>query len=233
MFRYHQLATPAAVAAASVLLFAAAPASAATPVHVRFVAYSGDATLTEDMGAGSDTPIFFTEQLHWTLPHAVERRVGIGHPAKVPVRITVHGSAQGVYAVLDRNGNATQHVPYQCSSRATRLQTATARIFINRNRVLRLTVSLIAAGGLDPGAARCTDSDQAQTFEFPTGTQWVASQLKETQLVTRVGAPAQPPILHAHPLHVHDVPNPPYSVRYVEREQFAVSLGFTRLAGRR
>jgi hypothetical protein len=226
MLRRHPLAP--LVVAASLLLLAAAPAAVASPVHIRFSAFSGDATLSEDMGAGGDTPIFFTEQVQWTLAHSAEARIAVGRPVKVAVRITVRGSAHGVYAVLDRNGNATQHVSYQCSSRATRTQNATARIFKNRNGVLRLTMALIAPGGLDPGAARCTDKEQAQTFEFPTGTAWVAAQLKETQLVPASGAPSESPGTHAHPVRVHDVPHPQYSVPYVERAQFTARLGFTR-----
>jgi hypothetical protein len=154
----------------------------------------------------------------------------VGETAKVPVRITVQGSAHGVYAVLGPNGGATQHVPYDCSSHATRVQNARARIVESSAGVLRLTMTLINPGGLNPGAPTCTDKEQALTFEFPTGTDWVASQLKASGVLARVGAPAAgPPVSHTVPLRVHDVPDPPYSIPYVERAQFTFRLGFTHL----
>jgi hypothetical protein len=226
----HPPATSVAVAAALALLAGGAPARAAAPAHIRVSVFSGSATLTEDIGGKTDTPIFFTEQVRWSLPGAVERLLRVGETAKVPVRISVRGSAHGVYAVLGPNGGPTQHVSYDCSSHATRVQNARARIVKSPAGVLHLTMTLINPGGLNAGAPTCTDKEQALTFEFPTGTDWIASQLKASGVLTPVGAPAAgSPVSRTIPLRVHDVPNPPYSIAYIERAQISFRLGFTHL----
>jgi hypothetical protein len=225
----HRPAVGIAAAATLMLLAGGAPARAAPPAYIRVSVFSGSATLTEDIGGKTDTPIFFTQQIRWSLPGPVERRLRVGETVEVPVRVSVQGSAHGVYGVLDPNGSVTQHVPYDCSSHATRVQNAHARIIKSLTGVLRLTMTLINPGGLNPGAPTCTDKEQELTFEFPTGTAWVASQLKASGVLARVGAPAAGPVSHTIPLRVHDVPDPPYSIAYVERAQFTVRLGFTHL----
>src|SRR5919201_414943 len=111
--RNKLLGTLAGVAVSAVPWVALAPAAASTPVHLQITRFTAAATLTEDMGGGSDTPIFFTEQLKWSLRAPVDRRVAVGGHAKVPVRIHVKASAHGVYAVLDPH-KPTSYVPYDC-----------------------------------------------------------------------------------------------------------------------
>jgi hypothetical protein len=226
----HRRAAAGVGATAVMMLVASTPAMAASAVHIRVSVFSGAATLTEDIGAKTDTPIFFTEQVSWSLVAPVERRLRLGETAKVPVRINVQGSAHGVYAIIDTNGTATQHVPYDCTSHRTRVQNALARLVKSPNGVVHLTMTLFSPGTLYPGSATCTDKEQALTFEFPSGTEWTASQLKASGVLARIGAPAAgPPATHTIPLRVHDVPDPPYSITYVERAKSSFRLGFTHL----
>jgi hypothetical protein len=217
-----------AVVAAALMLVGAATASASSGVRLRVSVFSGSATLSEDIGADSDTPIFFTEQVRWSLPGAVERRVAVGQTVSVPVHIRVQGSAHGVYAVLDRNGDATDHVSYQCTSHASHTQAAHLRVTKAPSGALHLSLALLSPGGLDAGAAQCTDKEQAQTFMFPSGTAWVTSELTLHMLLPPVGAATDRTT--RQPAVRHNVPHPAYSTAYLERAQFTSRLKFTRLA---
>src|SRR5690349_14285139 len=63
----HRRAAAGVGATAVTMLVASTPALAASAVHIRVSVFSGAATLTEDIGAKTDTPIFFTEQVSWSL----------------------------------------------------------------------------------------------------------------------------------------------------------------------
>jgi hypothetical protein len=225
--RKQLLGTLATVALSAALGMTPPAAAASTPVHLRVTAFTGAATLTEDVDGGSDTPIFFTEQLKWSLPAPVDRRVVVGGHAKVPVRIHVKASARGVYAVIGEN--AAPSVPYDCTAQATSVQNARLTVSKAPSGVLHLALALIAPGGLRPGGAECTDEEQAYTFFFPAGTRWMAGQLTQRAVIGPAGAPAGEPVSHIHPRVVHEVRDSPTSADYVERVQFTDLLGFRRL----
>jgi hypothetical protein len=166
-----------------------ASAQAASGLLVNLSSFSGTATYGEDLGAQSMTPISFTEQITWKLVGATQRRVKVGQTVTVPVRVTVKGTAHGQYAVIDRTGQTTSLVPYDCTSALARTQRASLRLTHRPSGANRLTFSLIRPGGLDAGGATCTDKEQAQTLFFPTGSKWLASQLGYWLVVYGPGTP--------------------------------------------
>jgi len=170
---------------------------------VKLSAYSGTATYGEDLGAQSMTPISFTEQITWRLVGATQRRVKIGQAVTVPVRVSVKGSAHGQYAVIDRTGQITSLIPYDCTSALARTQYASVRLTHRPSGANRLTFALLReVGGLDAGGATCTDAEQAKTLFFPTGSRWLVLQMTYWLNVVADGQPTgritgQSPITHS------------------------------------
>jgi hypothetical protein len=191
-----------AVVAAAALGPGAAAQAAAPGLLLNLSTYSGTATYGEDLGPQSTTPISFTEQITWRLVGATQRRVMIGQAITVPVRVAVKGSAHGQYAVIDRTGQITSLVPYDCTSALARTQYASVRLTHRPSGVNRLTFALIReVGGLDPGAATCTDAEQAETLFFPTGSRWLVLHMIFSLNVIGDGRPkgrvtGQSPITH-------------------------------------
>jgi hypothetical protein len=178
------LALLVAVVVAVALGWSAASAQAAPGLLVKLSAFSGTATYGVDLGAQTMTPILFTEQITWKLVGATQRRVKIGQTVMVPVRVAVKGAAHGQYLVIDRTGQVTSVVPYDCTSSLSRLQRAELTLTHRPSGANRLTLALIRPEGLDAGAATCTDEEQAKTLFFPTGSRWLASEMAYFVLVS-------------------------------------------------
>ena len=181
--RLRLLVFPAAVAV--LMVCSGQPSAAPAGLGVTLSTFSGSATYGEDLSPESDTPIFFTERITWSLAGgAAHRRIGVGQTVTVPVRIKVTGSAHGAYAIVDQT---TTLVPYSCSASAVHVQQARVRLSRSAAAGNRLTATLIRAGALATGPVTCTDAEQARTFEFPTGSRWVADRLGSRVLVSRLG----------------------------------------------
>jgi hypothetical protein len=177
----------AGAVAALLVLSSGQSASAASGLLVKVSAYSGTATFSEDLNPKSDTPIFFSDEITWSLPGAVQRRVAVGQTARVPVRIRVHGTVHGVYAILGPMGEATSYVPYDCTALWVGVQAAQLRLTRATNGVRRLTVELMRPETLHNGVLRCTDKEQGETVYFPSGSPWLASHLVSREPVARLG----------------------------------------------